>query len=495
MRRAFAACSAVAALSLLLPSAPSFDPWAWIVWGREAWQLDLDTNGGPSWKPLPVLFTAAFAPLGALSDGLPPALWLVVARTGALLSLVLAFRLTRRLAGPGRWTGLGAGAIAALALALSPQWLRYAAHGNEVPVAVALMLWGVERHLDGERDQALTAAFVACLMRPEVFPFLAAYGVWTWRLEPGSRRLVAGLALALPALWIVPDWIGSGNPLSAGQKASSEPSWSLSLRDQPWLAALGRAHRIAGLPLELGTVVAVAFAAVRRDRRTLALAAVAAAWLALVVAMTEAGFSGSSRYFVPAIVIACVLTGLAAAWTVQAVARAGTLAGASAVVTIAVVALPALDTRFDRFERQWLASAELARLQDGLVDALESAGGSERVIAAGTPSVNRGFMPRLAWETGLTLLEVEDARGDGLVFTTRGSPFWGRSPERESGAGSRRVLARVGAWEVLGPPLTLAAVPRDRSNLLVSTDRREHERVMEGERSGDRRARWRPAGP
>ena len=50
-----AAVVSLAALSLLLPSAPTYDPWAWIIWGREITALDLNTVDGPSWKPLPVL--------------------------------------------------------------------------------------------------------------------------------------------------------------------------------------------------------------------------------------------------------------------------------------------------------------------------------------------------------------------------------------------------------------------------------------------------------
>src|SRR5690348_4389011 len=30
-----AASLAIAALTLLLPSAPTYDPWSWIIWGRE----------------------------------------------------------------------------------------------------------------------------------------------------------------------------------------------------------------------------------------------------------------------------------------------------------------------------------------------------------------------------------------------------------------------------------------------------------------------------
>src|SRR5690242_17420773 len=88
-RVAFAACAGLAALSLLLPWAAGYDAWAWLVWGRELTQSSLDLRGGPAWKPFPVLFTALFGPFG----GAGPDLWLLVARTGALLSLVLCFRL------------------------------------------------------------------------------------------------------------------------------------------------------------------------------------------------------------------------------------------------------------------------------------------------------------------------------------------------------------------------------------------------------------------
>ena len=52
-------CLAVSALTLLFPSTPTYDPWAWILWGREIAHLDLVTEGGPSWKPLPDLLHGA----------------------------------------------------------------------------------------------------------------------------------------------------------------------------------------------------------------------------------------------------------------------------------------------------------------------------------------------------------------------------------------------------------------------------------------------------
>ena len=83
----------IAALSLLIPSTPSYDPWAWIVWGREIVHLNLQTTGGPTWKPLPVIFTTLFAPFGRAA----PDLWLVIARAGALMAVAMVFKLSVRL--------------------------------------------------------------------------------------------------------------------------------------------------------------------------------------------------------------------------------------------------------------------------------------------------------------------------------------------------------------------------------------------------------------
>ena len=103
------ACLGLAALSLLGPSAPTYDPWAWIIWGREIAHLDLNTRSGPSWKPLPVLFTTPFALVG---DDAAPDLWLLIARAGGLLAIAMAYRLGCA-ARPAAPAGVIAGARAA----------------------------------------------------------------------------------------------------------------------------------------------------------------------------------------------------------------------------------------------------------------------------------------------------------------------------------------------------------------------------------------------
>src|SRR4051794_40873234 len=139
---------ALPALTLLAPSSPSYDPFAWIVWGRElmpgAGGEPFGLAGGPSWKPLPVLFTAPFS----LAGDAAPALWLLVARTGLLLALAGAFALGRRL------DGALAGAIAAVFVLLLSDVVSLAWRGASEPLLLAAVLWAVERHLAGARRTA-----------------------------------------------------------------------------------------------------------------------------------------------------------------------------------------------------------------------------------------------------------------------------------------------------------------------------------------------------
>src|SRR4051795_10644920 len=110
-------CFALAALSLILPSPPGKDPWAWIIWGREVAHFDLDTMSGSSWKPLPVLLTTPFSVFGDAA----PQLWILVVRAGALLAVLFAFRVASRLAGTAAGVAAaGAGALAALARFFGP---------------------------------------------------------------------------------------------------------------------------------------------------------------------------------------------------------------------------------------------------------------------------------------------------------------------------------------------------------------------------------------
>src|SRR5437588_117615 len=127
-------CAALAAISAgVLPTVPSYDPWSWVVWGREVFDphLSFFVGGGPSWKPLPVAFTAVFGLFG----GAAPTLWVIAARTGGLLGVVAAYRLASRLVGERHWA-IVAGLIAAVGVVLTQDWAYYLLRGTSEPMLI-----------------------------------------------------------------------------------------------------------------------------------------------------------------------------------------------------------------------------------------------------------------------------------------------------------------------------------------------------------------------
>ena len=304
---AVAACAAAALLSLLLPFAPVFDPWAWATWGREVAGLELETSGGPSWKPLPVVITTPFAVLGDAA----PALWLAVSRFGWIAAAAIAWRLAARLTGEDdARASIAAGALAAAGVVLLSDpltpWLRQFAGGLSEPLLAALALAAVDRHLDRRHGQAVGLWVLASLLRPEAWPFLAASAWMAWRgaSRRGRAAIAAGVTL-VPALWLVPDLVGSGDALTGADRARVEGSSVAGV----WEAL----ERAAGLPLVAlwaGAVVAVATALRSGERAVPAIAGGAAAWTAIVAAMAGFGFAGLARFMAPAAAAVCVLGGV-----------------------------------------------------------------------------------------------------------------------------------------------------------------------------------------
>ena len=106
-RAILAILAAAAASPLLVRAAPGYDPWTWLLWGREVVSGTLSTADGPAVKPLPVAVCARRAPLG----GAAPVLWVVLVRAAAGVALWLAYRLGRELGerwprGPGSLAGI-----------------------------------------------------------------------------------------------------------------------------------------------------------------------------------------------------------------------------------------------------------------------------------------------------------------------------------------------------------------------------------------------------
>lgn len=317
----------LAAVSLALPFWPVYDPWAWLIWGRELAHGGLETAAGPSWKPLPVLVCA---PLSLLGDAAPKA-WLFVARTGWICAPLLAGLLAARLAGEdtGRWrwagAALAAGSVALTADSFTPP-LRQFTGGLSEPLLVALVLGAIWAALDERRGLALGLGTAAALLRPEAWPFLALWAYYASRKRPRLRAAAIAVAILVPLAWFVPDIVGAGNPLEGGETARAgglEPLDAFEVLGRALAAPLAATWIGLALLFRQGALVnpwSTKAPAAAPDR-TLAilLLAGAAAWILLVAAMAVAGFAGLPRFLAPATAVIAVLGGVGLARTAGAV--------------------------------------------------------------------------------------------------------------------------------------------------------------------------------
>ena len=213
------ACVVLAAISAaVLPTVPSYDPWAWISWGREVTDphLSFAISGGPSWKPLPVMFTTVWALFGSAAA---PTLWVITARAGGILGMIAAYLLASRLIsrdgrGP-RWAAIAAGLIAAAGIVITQDWW------DECSAAPPSRWRSPPRCGRCSRSSTAAPAGRSCsawpprCSAPRRGRWSSLYGRWLWWKQPRLRVLVVLGLISIPFFWFVPPWMGSGQPFLA----------------------------------------------------------------------------------------------------------------------------------------------------------------------------------------------------------------------------------------------------------------------------------------
>jgi hypothetical protein len=454
---AVAACVVLAGISaVVLPTVPSYDPWSWIVWGREVSDPHLSflVSGGPSWKPLPFLFTTVWGLFG----GAAPTLWVITARVGGLLGLVAAWRLAGRLVGGGR-PGAFAGLLAVVGVLLTQDWFYYWQRGTSEVVLIGATLWAVDRLLDGHRTQAFLLAVAAGLIRPEWWPFIGLYVLWLWLRDPafGSwprRLLLVGGLFVLPFLWFVPPWVGSGQPFLA---ASHAASYNGHLGPNPFRAVVGRGIDLQVLPALLAAVIAVGIGWWReRDRVLLAIGVGIAAWWVVVVAMTLDGYPGLERFFLPAAALTCVLGGVGIVRLAQlagdAVRGHAAAVTAAAAAILVLICVPFTTTRVSEARATWPAASRAVTILDQLSGAVAAVGGHRAVLPCRSSfvAVNHSVQTALAWKLHTTLERVGTSmRAPGVDFIGPHNGTDGAPARVDPRLTHHQPIGHFGVWRVV----------------------------------------------
>ncbi len=450
----------LAASTLNFRSTPSYDPWSWLIWGREIIHGQLILKGGSSWKPLPVIFTTVFALFGSAA----PDLWLIVARTGFVLFVLMTAKLAGRLtwelarnsAGPAAADGappdtaariacvapavLAAG-IALIGAGLAPTIPAPMLLGYSDALATAIFLIAAERAWDGHYRQAFALGMIPALDRPETWIIWGPYGLWLLWHDRRSWPLVTGLGALTLAFWLVPQRLGGqtlkGFVTHAKHTHTVQSALGTSFPFTHELAfvlaplALQRVEIAAGIQILL-TLWLVrrswrtsgSLGAALRQHRILVGAAGAGLlgifWWLTVALETQDGFSGNTRYAVIGVAYIYVCGGFAYGWACVGLAqalgsqrtsgalrmlsgrlssRSAQLGAGTAAMLVVFVFIPGLFShRLPTIGSIRSALRYQGRLRESYAALIEAAGGAHKVVFCGSMMTNNQEVTMLAWD-------------------------------------------------------------------------------------------------
>jgi hypothetical protein len=349
-------------------------------------------------------------PFSLFGHTLAPLLWVVVARAGGFFAIGMTYKLAARFAGP--WAGV----IAAVALIGENVFGYHFLRGNSEGLLAATVLWAVVRHLDGRTWSAFFLGVAAGLLRPEVWPFVALYGLWIvaarWREAPAWRALavVAGSGLFILVMWFVPEKLGSGDLLRAASRALDPVEGSPGQAAFPFGAAFSNSASALVVPTNVGGVLGVLFAFARRRTHDgavlLAIAGLSTLLMMSVAAGAQIGFTGNQRYVTLPASLVCVLSGVGWVEAVRAVGRRfGSVLALGLVGVLVLACAPFAVAREHRLHRWW-TSIEAQDSHDASISAAIKAVGAKRITSCGIVYASMFDPPRTAYDLHLHINQV-----------------------------------------------------------------------------------------
>jgi hypothetical protein len=419
--------AALLVLSLLVVlwarSRPGYDPYGWLVWGKLSIHLKLDTNGAPSWKPLPFLFTVPYSLVGHYSLWL----WMVTSVAVSISGIVFAWRIAFRLtaADPARRYAAYVAGLSASAFLLLMQdpiapanYMHYVLSSESDTMIVSLCLAAIDLHLSGRNRWAFWVWWLAALGRPEVWPFCGLAGLWLWLKEPAYRRWLYAALGGLAFFWFIIPGLTSKSFFTAGNIAQNSPRM---LHGNKITGTIKRFQELHATTVWIAASLTVALAIVRRQRTTLVLAAGALAWLVIEIALALKGFPAVPRYlFEPGAVVA-VLAGVFVGRVVLelpavisdlarrlAGARIGTrlmtrVGGWGTGLAVALIGASLLGAAGHqlRLERADLRHEHARTALIGRLSAVVHRLGAGHILACGQPNIPIEYQSILAWYMGV----------------------------------------------------------------------------------------------
>jgi hypothetical protein len=384
---------------------PSYDPYGWLVWGRQALDWKLNTDGAPSWKPLTFLVTLPYSLLG----GAAMWLWMVTSVTGTFAACVCAAEIAFRLTGPSPQRPSAPVAAAAFAagavLAVDGYW-NLTLEANSDPLIIALLLGAIDAQL-GERPRlAFVLLVLAALGRPEVWVFVGLDGLWAWRARRSMGLLVAAGVALIPILWFSVPVLTSKSWLTPGDLALNSVNV---IHGSKITGVLDRFKHLDECPIELAALVACALAILRRDKATLLIGVAAVLWVVVEIGFALHGWSAAPRYLIEPAAVVAVLAG-AAVGRLLALSTVGPRIadwiGVLAVgVLVASLVSPA-HTHERRVRREILDARADATKIERLAAVIARIGGGARILACGQPVSVVKYQSTLAYYVGLNVGSV-----------------------------------------------------------------------------------------
>ena len=409
-------------------SRPGYDPYGWLTWGKLTIHGKLDTNGAPSWKPLPFLFTVPMALFGKYQLWLWMVFSIAVSLAGPIFAWRIAFRITG--ADPARRYAAYAAGLSAAAFMFFMQdtvshltYTHYLLSAESDTMIVALVLAAIDSHLAGRHRVAFWIWWFASLGRPEVWPFYGLAGIWLWLKVPSYRRwLYASVALLL-FFWFGIPGLTSKSVFTAGNIAQNSPR---EIHGNKITGTITRFHQMLPTTVWILTALTLAVAAIRRNLIVLALALGAVAWLVIEIALALKGYPAVPRYLFEAGAVVAVLGGVLIGWLIlelpglltrlaermkiprarpRLTAQLGAWGTGLAVLVIAGSLFGAAHHQY-RLESTDLTHERARALEIGRLSVVVQKLGAARILACGQPNIPIGYQSQFAWYADVKIGEL-----------------------------------------------------------------------------------------